>query len=156
MKKLLTLIVVLFIVGCCNISIAQKYPDIENVTFVRNYDGDTITVDIDGWPSIIGDDISIRVRGIDTPEIRGKCPKERDIAYMVKRFVYLELVNAKSIMISNPEKDKYFRILGDVEYDGKNLLDELIKRGYGYRYNGGKKRNPWCDDSRGFITEYDN
>ncbi len=38
---------------------------------VRVYDGDTITVDIAEWPAIVGDDIGVRIRGVDTPVLRG-------------------------------------------------------------------------------------
>lgn len=37
------------------------------------YDGDTFRVNIKGYPDVIGENIAIRVNGIDTPEIRGKC-----------------------------------------------------------------------------------
>lgn len=39
------------------------------------YDGDTFRANIKGLHSLIGERISIRVAGIDTPEIRGKCKK---------------------------------------------------------------------------------
>ena len=38
---------------------------------MRNYDGDIITVDSPDWPDIVGDNIGIRIAGIDTPELRG-------------------------------------------------------------------------------------
>ena len=42
------------------------------VEYVRNYDGDTITVNIPNTPPIIGIKMPIRISGIDTPEIKGK------------------------------------------------------------------------------------
>lgn len=45
---------------------------------VSIYNGDTITVTIKEYPSIIGERISIRVNGIDTPEIKEKCANEKD------------------------------------------------------------------------------
>ena len=51
--------------------------------YVRNYDGDTVTVDLDlrdidlnGTYAPLWDNIGIRVAGVDTPEIRGKCVEE--------------------------------------------------------------------------------
>jgi endonuclease YncB( thermonuclease family) len=41
------------------------------VEYVRNYDGDTMTVNIPGVHPLFGNEIGIRVRGIDTLEIRG-------------------------------------------------------------------------------------
>ena len=48
--------------------------------YVRNYDGDTVTVDLvdlrdidlDGTYAPLWDNIGIRVAGVDTPEIRGR------------------------------------------------------------------------------------
>ncbi|MBF0370483.1 MAG: hypothetical protein HQL52_13605 [Magnetococcales bacterium] len=52
----------------------KSYGNIEGVIYRGNYDGDTIRFDIPGVHPLLGDNISIRVRGVDTPEIRGKCP----------------------------------------------------------------------------------
>ena len=41
------------------------------VEYVRNYDGDTMTVNIPGVHPLFENEIGIRVRGIDTLEIRG-------------------------------------------------------------------------------------
>ena len=126
---------------------AVEYKDIENVMFVDNYDGDTITVIIEGWPDIIGNMMPIRVEGVDTPERRAKCKNEKLMAFIAKRFVYSELMNAKNIKILNPKRGKYFRIVGDVEYDGKLLSMELLKKEYAYPYEGGTKQNPWCENT---------
>jgi len=44
---------------------------------VSVYDGDTIKVNIANYPAINGEGISIRIRGIDAPEIRGNAPQKR-------------------------------------------------------------------------------
>ena len=38
---------------------------------VEVYDGDTFKVDLPGMHALFGDDLSIRVLGIDTPEMKG-------------------------------------------------------------------------------------
>lgn len=48
------------------------------------YDGDTFRATIDGWPALIGKRISIRVNGVDTPEMRGKCDQEKQLAREAK------------------------------------------------------------------------
>jgi len=121
------------------------YDDISNVTFVRNYDGDTITVNIDNYPDIIGKDISVRIYGIDAPEINGECDNEVEFAKIVKSFIYSKLIVAKSIKLVNVRRDKYFRILADVEYDGKNLSIELLNTFKINRYYGGKKELNYCN-----------
>lgn len=112
---------------------------------VRIYDGDTITVNIDMWPPLLGKEISIRVRGVDTPEIRGECQTEKDRAYAARDFAEKKLREAHVITLRNPERGKYFRLIADVYYDGKNLSDALIQNGYGRPYEGGS-RDGWCGD----------
>ena len=75
MKKLAFLILPFLLLP--SYSIAKSFGDYEGAIYVRNYDGDTITFNLPGLHPIIGEKINIRVNGIDTPEIRGKCEKEK-------------------------------------------------------------------------------
>ena len=120
-----------------------NYPDIDVSRFVRNYDADTITVDIDGWPEIIGKNISIRVNGIDTPEIRGGTEYSKALAKRAKQFVQCTMENANIIILKNPQRGKYFRIVADVEIDGVNLGKLLIKLGYAKPYDGTTAKPDW-------------
>lgn len=136
----------IIIILLCFISInANAYDNIYNVKYVRNYDGDTITFNIPHYPNIIGEKINIRVLGIDTPEIRGKCENEKIRAYFFKDLVQSELENAKSINIININRGKYFRIVGDIEYDGKLLSEYLLSFDDVQSYDGGTKNNIWCE-----------
>ncbi len=58
----------------------KHFGDLQGVKYVKNYDGDTITVDIPGYPRIIGENISIRLSGIDTPEIKENCKSRKDLS----------------------------------------------------------------------------
>lgn len=78
----------------------------------------------------------LRLYGIDTPEIKSKNPK----AYIARDFVKNELSAAKQINLVSCKDDKYFRINCSINYDGKDLTMELLNRGLGYPYYGGKKR----------------
>lgn len=49
------------------------------------YDGDTFGETIKGWPAIIGERISIRVNGVDTSEMIGKCKEEKALAREAKQ-----------------------------------------------------------------------
>lgn len=51
--------------------------DFLNVTYHTCYDGDTCKVSIPDVPEVFGDHISIRLKGIDTPEIKEKCEQEK-------------------------------------------------------------------------------
>ena len=117
-----------------------------NVQYVRAYDGDTITVNIPRLPEVFGRNIGIRVRGVDTPEIRGKCDNEKYLAIRARNYVRSLLENAQKIDLINPERGKYFRIVADVRFDGADLRDSLLHMGYAINYNGGTKTNPWCEN----------
>ena len=44
------------------------------------YDGDTLRVTIRDWPAVAGQRVPVRVYGIDTPEMRDKRPRVRELA----------------------------------------------------------------------------
>lgn len=115
------------------------------VKYLRNYDADTVTFDIPGIHPLFGDKISVRVRGIDTPEKKGRLPCEKDTARNAQRLVENLLKNAKTIELHGLGRDKYFRVLADVRYDGKDLKDVLLKNNLAYPYFGGtKQKRNWC------------
>ena len=99
---------------------------------------------LSGLHPIIGNKISIRVNGIDTPDIRGKCEKEKYDAKQAQQMVTDILKDADQIVLRNMERGKYFRIAADVMVDGENLADMLIEAGTAVRYDGGKKTHRWC------------
>ena len=118
----------------------------ENVSVTRIisvYDGDTFRVDIDELSDIVGKNIAIRILGIDTPEIKGQCDKEKQLAIKARDFTRHYLNNASSIQLSNLKRDKYFRLLADVYVDGKSLAAALLANNLAVRYSGNKKSN-WC------------
>lgn len=115
------------------------------VKYVRNYDADTITFNIPNVHPLIGKNISVRVRHVDTPEVRGKLPCEKETARIAKRLIENLLKNSKRIDLANIGKDKYFRILADVVVDGRPLKDILLKNSLAYAYEGGtKEKKNWC------------
>jgi micrococcal nuclease len=139
------ILIVLFFFFITSPASAKDFGDYKNAIYVRNYDGDTITFNLPGLHPIIGEKISIRVNGIDTPEIRGKCEKEKYDAKQAKEMVSDILKEAEQITLKNMERGKYFRIAADVIVDGENLADMLIEAGMAVRYDGGKKNKKWCE-----------
>ena len=96
---------------------AQAAPQYGTVTVskvISVYDGDTFRVNIDSLPPIVGKNIPIRVNGVDTPEIRGKCQYEKDLALEARDFVRAKLANAKEIKLTNLQRGKYFRVVANV------------------------------------------
>lgn len=143
------LLVLLFFVPVFTQSSDDCVHDSKNfrcVRYLKNYDGDTITFKIPDVHPLLGDKIPIRVRSLDTPELRGTSPCEKDAGRIAKRLIESLLKNAARIDLINVERDKYFRILADVIYDGKNLKDILFKNQLAYPYEGGaKEKINWCE-----------
>ena len=142
---LIVSIIILILPLTADFSNAKSFGDYEGAIYLRNYDGDTVTFNLPGLHPIIGEKISIRVNGIDTPEIRGKCEKEKYDAKQAKEMVADILRDAEQITLKNLERGKYFRIVADVIADGEDLADMLIEAGMAVRYDGGKKNTRWCE-----------
>jgi micrococcal nuclease len=107
------------------------------------YDGDTFRANIEDFPAVIGESMSIRINGVNTPELRGKCDKEKQLARLAKQFTVERLRAAKSIVLKNIKRGKYFRLIADVYVDGVNLGEQLINQGHAVRYVG-KTKQTWC------------
>lgn len=122
-----------------------NYGDIRVDRVGTVYDGDTFSVTIKQWPDIIGKNISVRLRNVDTPEMKGACYREVLKAREAKKFTVQYLRNAKKVELRNMNRDKYFRIDADVFIDGKNLAQELIRHKLGKSYTGGAKPD-WCEE----------
>ncbi len=103
------------------------------------YDGDTFRCNIEGYPPIIGERIGIRVKGIDTPEMRDKRPRVKAMARQAKQFAVAMLRNGRHIELRNIKRGKYFRIVADVYIDGKSLGKALLNARLAKPYDGGKK-----------------
>ena len=88
---------------------------------------------------IIGKHISVRINGIDTPELRGTTGKVKEKARTAKRMVTNLCKRATILELRNIKRGKYFRIVADVYVDGQCLADILIKNGLAKPYDGGKK-----------------
>ncbi|MDA3946878.1 MAG: thermonuclease family protein [Helicobacteraceae bacterium] len=108
------------------------------------YDGDTFRANIQEYPEVVGYHIGIRINGIDTPEMRGKCLKEKRLAQKAKQFSVEKLRNAKKIELRNMKRGKYFRIVADVYVDEKSLGSMLTDQGLAVVYDGGHKAKDWC------------
>jgi len=132
-------------------SIDIKWEDTIEFTFpitggkvIKVYDADTITIasklPYDASPMYR---LSVRLNGIDTPEIKGKCisDEEKEAAKEARDFVY-KLVFNKYIRLENIQSEKYGRILADVYIDDIYLNELLIKEHYAVKYDGGTKKKP--------------
>ncbi len=117
------------------------------------YDGDTITVIF-----LLGNvpvQMKIRLKGIDTPEVRagkGKLKAEK-IAGKVCRDYLRSLVGNKIVTLIISDWDKYGgRVIGDIYFDGENVSYYMMKNGYAKSYDGGKKHK-WTEQELILIID---
>ena len=115
----------------------------DNVSIASIYDGDTFKINLNCSLAVYCEKVPVRVRGVDTPEIKGKTEREKKLAQKAKEFAK-EFLSQEPINLSNCSRDKYFRLLCDVKNgQGKSLAQELIKRNLGYSYDGGTKSDKY-------------
>ena len=111
----------------------------ENVSVASVYDGDTFKINLNCSLAVYCEKVPVRVRGVDTPEIKGNTEREKQLARKAKVFTQ-EFLQKGPISLSNCGRDKYFRLLCDVKNgQNKDLARELIKNRLGYAYQDGTK-----------------
>ena len=84
-------------------TIRAQAEDFPGVQYVRNYDADTITVNLKGLPPVFGEELGIRVAGIKAPEIRGRCAQEEQLALKARDHVRELLEQAQQIDLVDVE-----------------------------------------------------
>ena len=126
-----------------------KWADTVEFTFpiqggrvIKVYDGDTITIasklPFNDSPLYR---LSVRLNGIDTPEIKGKNEDEKLAAKNARDSLSALILN-KYVTLKNIQSEKYGRILADV-YLGDVCLNEwMIKERFAVKYDGGTKAAP--------------
>ena len=142
-RKLIIIFFICFL-GVFSVQASTEYGTAIVSKVISVYDGDTFRVNIGSLPPIVGKNIPIRLNGVDTPEILGKCKYEKDLAIKARDFVRNKLANAKEIRLTKLQRGKYFRVVADVMIDGVSLEQELLDNKLAYKYTGGKKSS-WCD-----------
>ena len=109
----------------------------------RVVDGDTLRVRARIWlrQELVTD---VRLRGVDTPELHGRCPEERQRARDARDFV-VERVGGREVWLRDLSEDKYGgRIVARLSTrDGADLGAALLERGLAHAYGGGRKE-AWC------------
>lgn len=123
----------------------HRVDELSCVHYLKNYDGDTITFNIPDLHPIMGEQISVRVYGIDAPEIRTKNDCEKALAVEAKLEVEKIMIKAERIDLLKAQRGKYFRILAEVYVNGRSLSDHLIEEGLAVPYEGGTRPEvDWC------------
>ena len=131
-----------------------EYMTLENNEYTAKivyiYDGDTMHVVFKEFGQYFR--WNCRISGVDTPELRTKNEKEKELGYKV-RDILREKFMDKIVKIKCGEFDKYGRLLIDVyvpdeiknpEHETQMLSSWLIENKYAYAYDGGTKKS-WDD-----------
>lgn len=114
---------------------------LRDVSVASVYDGDTFKINLNCSFAVYCEKVPVRVRGVDCPEIKAKTAREKSLAQEAKAFTK-NFLSQSPITLTDCGRDKYFRLLcGVTNAAGKDLAEELIRRGLGYAYDGGKKQS---------------
>ena len=117
---------------------------------ITNYDGDSVRCTLTkkwdfGFHIHVEQTyhVAVRVKGVDTPELRDKRPDWKAAGYLARDAVkswFLNAVPGFVKFISMDKPDKYGRALGDFEdADGNRLSQFLLDTNLGVAYEGGSK-----------------
>ncbi len=132
-----------------NVAFAQKkpnYPSGYQAKVLSIYDGDTFTAQIFSWPqhSI---EARVRLRGIDTPEIRGKCASEKTKAQQAKQKLTQLIPEGSIVTLYHIELGTYAgRIIANVSTkNGEDISTVMVAENYARPYKLREGRKSWCN-----------
>ena len=148
MKSIIALLIIVL-----NTSVSMAYDTFKmNTIYMVSevYDGDTVKLISDGLSKPFNK-ISLRLKGIDTPEKGGRARCEKEATQAIDATKYLKnLLKSNDYKIKFDKWGKYGgRIIGDIilinhPYGEIKVSDAMIEQGYAVRYDGGKKTHDWC------------
>jgi micrococcal nuclease len=139
MRTIIPIVVAIFVSPSAAES-AEKIAGPVAAEIIRVIDGDTILVEAAPWPQQ-RIEVYVRIRGIDAPEMKSKCPALREAAERARSVLDDMAATSPHIRLTNISGDKYFgRIVADVALeDGRNPAHEMLIGGLAVGYDGGRK-----------------
>jgi micrococcal nuclease len=121
-------------------------PPITRGKVIKVYDGDTLTIAsrLPGNETLYR--FSVRLGGIDCPEMKSKIASEKQVAQVAKEFVSHHVMN-KVVELRHVEMEKYGRLLAQVYYKDNTgtlvcLNNQLCAERLAVAYDGGTKVSP--------------
>ena len=142
------------IINTCVITCAITFSTLSHgeqftAKYLTCYDGDTCTINLiknavtgDKVLAFFGDSVKIRLAGIDTPEMRGKCAKEKKLAIKARDYLNYILDNAKMLIVDMQERDAFGRYLAHVYADNVDINNLMLTTGYARLEQAGY--HDWC------------
>lgn len=122
-------------------------PPLKSGKVVKVYDGDTITVASKmPWDNSPYYRFSVRLNGIDCPEMRSKDENETTCAKKARDLLSEKILH-KIVTLENVDTEKYGRVLADVMYNNESVTKCLLDSNLAVEYHGGRKNCPenWLD-----------
>ena len=117
-------------------------PPLSEGKVIKVYDGDTITIaskmPFENSPYYR---FSVRLKGIDCPEIRSKNTQEKECSILVRDYLR-SMLSDKIVILKDVELEKYGRILANVYLEDINISELLCKKHMAVMYDGGTKESP--------------
>jgi len=114
---------------------------------IKVYDGDTITI----ASKLPYNDspvyrFSVRLLGIDSPEMKSKMTREKQLAIQSKDAL-ANLIMDKIVHLKNISTEKYGRVLANVYLDDLHVNQWMLDNNHAVPYDGGTKHRPseWDD-----------
>lgn len=130
--------VVLAFMGLC----AVRGATIEG-TVARVIDGDTVEVVINPFPDRRVT-LDVRLKGVNAPEIRGRCDYERDLAQRAKRRL-AAIIGGSNVTLAEIEDDKYGgRTVARLIVRGMDAGAILVNERLAVPYDGRTRKMDWC------------
>lgn len=133
---------ILFLTVFCYLYSVEYSDTITDFTIIKVRDGDTFIINIPNIPDVFGNNIAVRIRGIDTPELNDKREEIRKISIQAKEELERLLYSGNKIILYDLGRDKYFRLLASVKVGNIDVAEYMINRGLAKSYNGGAKLKP--------------
>lgn len=120
-------------------------PTLHRGKVVKVYDGDTFTIASKLYIDAIESDtyyrFSVRIKGIDTPELKTKNETEKILAIAARNALSSRIEN-RIVELKHVELEKYGRILADVYIDGIDIAKWMIQEKHAVPYDGKTKNIP--------------
>lgn len=144
MSDTLKIIVLLVLLGGADAARAEMLAGPVEARVLRVIDGDTFIAEALVWPGHRVE-VSIRIRGIDAPEMRSRCGAEKQAAQQA-RAALERLIGGRPVQVANIGGGKYYgRVVADaVTADGTAVAPALLALAVVRAYGGGR-RVPFCD-----------
>ena len=117
-------------------------PPVTRGKVIKVYDGDTITIATKlPFPDSPVYRFPVRLRGIDSPEIKGKSLEEITLA-KISRDALSHMIMDKTVELKDVNTEKYGRLLANVYIDNIHINQWMLDKKYAIAYDGGTKRRP--------------